>query len=138
MANCIIRGNTPNEIWVEGGITVEYSKMLGGYAGCGNIYAEPLFADPTSDGSHILAGSPCIDAANSDQVPGDVTTDLGGSPRFVDDPDTEDTGIGDPPIVDMGAYQYQLEDTCPAELNGDDKVNIDDMFQILGDWGPCP
>ena len=26
---------------------------------------------------------------------------------------------------------------CPEDLNGDGKVNIDDLFVILGEWGPC-
>ena len=29
-------------------------------------------------------------------------------------------------------------DDCPEDLNDDGKVNIDDLFVILGDWGPCP
>jgi hypothetical protein len=37
-----------------------------------------------------------------------IPFDLDGNPRFVDDPDTDDTGHGTPPIVDMGAYEYQV------------------------------
>ncbi len=29
-------------------------------------------------------------------------------------------------------------DPCPADLTGDDQVNIDDIFAVLGLWGPCP
>ena len=29
-------------------------------------------------------------------------------------------------------------DDCPEDVNGDGKVNIDDLFEILGHWGPCP
>ena len=29
-------------------------------------------------------------------------------------------------------------DDCPEDINGDGKVNIDDLFEILGAWGPCP
>jgi hypothetical protein len=35
----------------------------------------------------------------------DLTTDLDGNPRFLEIPETPDTGNGDPPIVDMGAYE---------------------------------
>ena len=28
-------------------------------------------------------------------------------------------------------------DTCPADVNNDNQVNIDDLFQILGAWGAC-
>ena len=43
-------------------------------------------------------------------VPNDISTDLDDNPRFVDDPDTADTGIGSAPIIDMGAYEFQ---SCP-------------------------
>ena len=64
--------------------------------------ADPLFVDPDGpdhdpetfdDNNYRLgAGSACIDAADNAAVPKRVTLDLDGNPRFVDDPDTEDTG----------------------------------------------
>ena len=48
-------------------------------------------------------------------------TDLDGNPRFVDDPNADDTGFGDPPIVDMGAYEFR--DPC-ADDDGDGRVTI--------------
>lgn len=54
----------------------------------------------------LSAGSPLIDAGNNTSVPGAITTDLAGNNRFIDDPDTTDTGVGTPPIVDKGAYEY--------------------------------
>jgi len=86
--------------------------------------------DPTSTGVdegandnygdlHLSAGSPCTDAADNGAVPLDASDvdddgdtaeatplDLDYSTRFVDDPDTPDTGIGAPPIVDMGVYEF--------------------------------
>ncbi len=39
-------------------------------------------------------------------MPGGVTVDIAGLPRFFDDPDVPDTGAGlTPPYVDMGAYE---------------------------------
>jgi len=66
----------------------------------------------------LLAGSPCIDAgdneadtdASTPEIDPLPDTDLDGNPRFVDDPDTADTGhpgATGPPIVDMGAYENQ-------------------------------
>ncbi len=31
-----------------------------------------------------------------------------------------------------------VENDCPADLTGDDQVNIDDIFAVLGLWGECP
>ena len=35
------------------------------------------------------------------------------------------------------AYVFHKDASCPADLNGDGKVNIDDLFLILGAWGTC-
>jgi hypothetical protein len=64
----------------------------------------------------LTAGSPSVDAADNTAVPGDVTTDLDGLPRFLDVPETPDTGNGAVPIVDMGAYEA-LGDGCLAITN---------------------
>lgn len=32
----------------------------------------------------------------------------------------------------------ECEDLCPADFTGDDVVNIDDIFAVLGLWGDCP
>ncbi|UCD74768.1 MAG: hypothetical protein JSV91_13390 [Phycisphaerales bacterium] len=138
VANCILWNNDLYEIGESNSsVTVSYSNVQGGYSGEGNIDADPAFADAGSGNYRLSAGSPCIDAADNNAVPAWVTTDLDGEQRFVDDPDTDDTGLGDPPLVDMGAYEYQPPDPCPADLNNDGVVNIDDLFEVLAQWGPC-
>ena len=47
------------------------------------------------------------DKKGNTAVPKGVVTDLDGNPRFIEDPDTPDTGLGDCPIVDRGAYEFQ-------------------------------
>jgi hypothetical protein len=92
--------------------------VQGGWTGPGNIDANPMLADPdgpddvlgtTDDDLHLLPGSPGIDAGDNLSVPEEVTTDLEGNPRFVDDPDTDDTGYppDGAPIVDLGAFEFQ-------------------------------
>jgi hypothetical protein len=118
LTNCILWGDTPEEILLENStITVTYSDVQGGWAGTGNIDADPTFADAEG---HLSPGSPCIDAADNTAVPADtedldgdedvtepIPFDLDGNPRFADDIGTPDSGLGDPPIVDMGAYEFQ-------------------------------
>ncbi len=53
----------------------------------------------------LQSASPCIDAGDNTAVPEDITTDLDGNPRFLEIPETPDTGNGTLPIVDMGAYE---------------------------------
>jgi len=112
LANCILWANTPSQIGSNA--TVSYSDVQGGWPGVGNIDADPLFVDPKGpdnvmgtqdDNLRLLGGSACLDAGNNTAVPPAVTVDLGGDPRFTDDPATADTGHGTPPIVDMGAYE---------------------------------
>ncbi|MFZ5809752.1 MAG: beta strand repeat-containing protein [Chloroflexota bacterium] len=84
---------------------VTYSDIQGGYAGAGNIEADPLFVDAASGNLRLQLTSPAIDAGNNAAVPAGVTTDLDGNARFVDVLSVPDTGSGTPPIVDMGAYE---------------------------------
>ncbi|UCC30456.1 MAG: hypothetical protein JSU86_19935 [Phycisphaerales bacterium] len=136
LANCILWGDTPDEIY--GPAIVAYSDVEGGYMGTGNVDADPGFIGPHGAGNtlgtpaddlHLSAGSPCIDAGDN-TVPAlvGITTDFDGSARFADDPTVDpDPGNGTPPVVDMGAYEYQAD--CNA--NG-----IIDSLDITE--GTCP
>jgi len=121
LTNCILWGNAPDQIFDNDSTPdVTYSDVQDGYPGVGNIAADPLFVDV--DGPDDLAGtpddnlrlhvnSPAIDAGDNAAVPEYITTDRDGQPRFVDVPSVPDTGDGDPPIVDMGAYEHQVQAT---------------------------
>ncbi len=37
-----------------------------------------------------------------------------------------------------GTLNITCGSPCPADLTGDDQVNIDDIFAVLGLWGDCP
>ena len=139
MTNCIL-WDGGDEVWNNDNsiINITDSDVQKGWPGAGNIDSDPLFVDfgfwddngtsfyPGDDfwvegDYHFLPGSPCIDAGDNTAVPGGIVTDLDGNPRFVDDPNTDDTGFGDPPIVDMGAYEFR--DPC-ADDDGDGRVTI--------------
>ncbi len=120
--NCILWANSPSQIDDGAGTAVvENCLVQGGYSGSGNIDADPWFSDSAGGSFSLLPGSPCIDAGSNAGVPqdtcdidanGDVTelapVDRNGSPRFVDDPGTPDTGVGSPPIVDIGACEFPM------------------------------
>jgi hypothetical protein len=73
-------------------------------------------------------------AVNNTALPTALATDLDGNPRSVDDPLTSDTGNGLPPIVDMGAYEFQADPLLcvPADFNCDGSVD-EDGLAILAD-----
>jgi predicted outer membrane repeat protein len=113
---------------VSGTVNIAYSIVQGGAVGAGNKDADPRFVDAggldnilgtLDDNLRLRAGSPAIDAGDNAVVPGDVTTDRDGNPRFVEDRDVVDTGRGSPPLVDMGAYEYAplLPSGPPADLS---------------------
>ncbi len=126
VSNTVAWNNTGDSI---NGAVVTYSDIQGGWAGEGNIDADPLFVDPDNGDYRLSPGSPCIDA-------GDNTTvvcalfDLDGNERFADDPRTRDTGFGRPPITDMGAYEFG----SPSAGRGDDcNLNgLDDECELAG------
>jgi hypothetical protein len=141
VTNCILWGNTPNG--VSAFATIAYSNVQGGFPGIGNMDADPLFVDPDNGDYRLLPGSPCIDAGHNNAIVNIADTDLGGYPRFADDPDTADTGCGVPVIVDMGGYEYQGNpaDVTLADLNGDNVVGVDDFGALMDCWSssdePC-
>jgi len=142
--------------------TMSYCDITGGLPpgvidGGGNIDADPLFVDPDGpdddpntfeDNDYRLsAGSPCIDAADNEAVPADtldldddgdteepIPFDVDGNARFVDDLGMPDSGNGAPPIVDMGAYEFQGK-TCFADLDGDRDVDWEDLTVLLDSYG---
>lgn len=79
-SNSAMRGS---QIFENGGITVTYCDVQGGWPGNGNINMDPMFADLNSYNFHLRPGSPCINTGN----PSDPT-DPNGS------------------VVDMGVYYY--------------------------------
>ena len=127
IGNSIIWGNSvPDGICIQNsqtagalGVQASFSCIEGGYAGIANIQIDPLFVGGGS--FELLGGSPCIDRGDNSQVPGDVVEDLAGMPRFMDDPLTYDFGGGQPPIVDLGAYEYW------ADCNGNGVIDSEDI-----------
>jgi hypothetical protein len=121
LSNCVLWGNTPAQLQTGNAIfpvTADWSLVEGGWPGAANIDGEPLFVDPASGDFRLGEGSPAIDAGFNLKVPADVPdldgdgdtmeplpVDLAGDARFADDPEVADTGLGLPPIVDMGAFE---------------------------------
>jgi hypothetical protein len=151
VTNCIFWENGDSEIYGPL-ITVKYSCIQGGWPGISNIDANPLFVD-VDDNLRLLAGSPCIDAGDSNSVgadladldgDGDTTEpipwDLDGHNRFFDDPNTADTGAGTGPIVDMGAYEFgpscgDTDHPYPiGDMNSDCEVDITDVVILALAW----
>lgn len=91
--NCILWDDFPNEVVNSGigGANVAYSDVEGGYAGTGNIAADPNFINPAAGDFSLESGSPCIDAGTATGAP---ATDIRGVIR------PQGTG------VDMGAYEF--------------------------------
>ncbi len=92
--------------------SVSWSDVEGGDAtslGTGNIALDPLFADPASGNYRLRRDSPCVDSGWTGTVDGThtPTVDLDGYSRPVDVPSVADSGSGDVPYMDMGAYEVQ-------------------------------
>jgi hypothetical protein len=117
VVNSILWADAIDEVFVGfGTISVSYSDVGGsGFSGTGNKSADPVFVNPAAGDLRLGPASPAVDAGRNASVPVGTTTDINGLPRFFDDPTVPDTGVGTPPIVDMGAYErVPLSVTAPS------------------------
>jgi hypothetical protein len=88
IVNSIFWGNGTDGSNLGGNnLNVSYSDVQGGFAGTGNINADPLFIG--GGDYHLGVGSPCIDKGTSVGAP---THDIEGTPRDA--------------VPDMGAYEW--------------------------------
>jgi len=101
IANSIVWDNTGEEVWnYNSSVNVIYSDIQGGYAGVGNINADPLFIDVDAGDYGLQIESPCIDAGTADLDQDgveDITDYLGGAP-------------------DMGAFEMVISVNPPTNI----------------------
>lgn len=117
--------------WISGNPepTVEYCNFNGSSGPTWYDVDPQFFRNPTPGGDgnwgtadddygdlRIGCGSVLADAGDNDAVPVELTTDLGGLPRFTDNPQVADAGNGTAPIVDIGAHEFQPGAGCGACL----------------------
>jgi len=101
LKNSIIWGNGDDIYGGPSGYTVSYCDIQDGdFSGSnGNISSNPSFVDAGAGDYRISEGSPCVDAATSDDAP---TLDMHRRRQW-DDPNVTDTGGGARTWYDMGA-----------------------------------
>lgn len=164
--NCIFSGNTTpggDPLPVNAGNDIAPSFCLieapAEFDGRhGTFIAKPTFVDPlgpdgiptTGDEDYTLAlGSPGLDAGSNLLLPADtldldadgdtiepLPLDLAGRPRIADAPRTPDIGEGEPPVVDMGAFETIPPGlTCPGDIDGNAFIGAADLNIILADFG---
>ncbi|MHC4945293.1 MAG: hypothetical protein ACYTG7_19935, partial [Planctomycetota bacterium] len=104
ITNTILWNNSAStgpQIHVQSGSpAVTYCDVQGGWTGEGNIDADPLFADPSSDDLHLTWLSPCINRGTNDGAP-------------VDDMDSDTRPCMG--CVDMGADEFMGDHPLEAD-----------------------
>jgi Right handed beta helix region len=162
LTNCIFWANSDaggmdasaqiHETGGTGPLTVNYCVVQGGWTGSGgnNINADPLFVDADGaddtvgtddDNLRLSADSPCIDVADFDTyvTNGGTSVDLDGLARTFDDVFSANTGVGLQTYLDMGAYEFSVAESCPADFNSDGVLNFFDVQAFLSAFSSgCP
>jgi hypothetical protein len=107
------------------------------FPGC--TESDPLFVDADGpdnrpgtedDALALQPGSPAVDAAENASVPVGTVLDFAGAPRFHDDPCAVDVGLGEPPIVDMGALEFPVS-SCPGGVGTEQEGAADRSLSAL-------
>jgi predicted outer membrane repeat protein len=121
--NTIVWDNdAPTDPQIHGlGQIVLHCDVQGGYAGMGNIDADPLFRGVPGAEYEPRPGSPVNDAGDNALIPLDqldldgdgvlnepTPMDLDGFARRMAEPLAPDTGAGTAPLVDMGALEQRV------------------------------
>lgn len=93
LTNCILWGGDPTSSMIDGPVTVTYSNIERGYAGTGNISADPKFVNAAAGNYRLQATSPCVNtgSAAASDLP---ASDIEGLPRTIES------------APDMGAYEF--------------------------------
>ncbi len=128
-ANCVVWDNGPAAI--IGNASFNFCNSDPWQEGFCNVCEDPSFVDAGSLNFALRPGSPCIDAGDNLCLPAGLTMDIACHCRCVDDPYTQDTGRGTGPLVDIGAYEYQVE--C-SEIMLTAKTSCPQAGQIRFDW----
>jgi hypothetical protein len=127
--NSILWDNIPNQILVGSGtVEAEYSNIMGGWAGIGNIDQNPEFYDPITGDYSLGALSPCRDSGTPDTTGLSLPLfDLAGNLR-----------IGNA-RVDMGAYEYydRFHLMLKVFLEGPFNGNTMDTILLQNDFIPA-
>jgi len=112
--NCIIWGNSPDQVYNNGRMNISYSDIQNSWEGIGNINADPLFAD----GYHLIGYSPCINAGDPNYTPDVNETDIDGELRIVGG------------RIDMGADEF----VCVGDFDGNGQENFADYAVFAAAW----
>ena len=123
--NSIIHGNLGDTLQIRdvsgGDVTAKYSNVQGGFIGVGNVDVTPQFVNPAGGDFHLLRTSACVDAGDPATVTTEGSLDLDGDPRRFS------------MRIDMGIDEFRKA----GDVTGDHFTNIDDLVQVITNWGPC-
>jgi len=133
MRDSIFWGNGGEEIGSNNSIlpVITYSDIRGGYAGSGNIDADPLFVDGAYHSYYIsqtaadqATDSPCLDSGSSPAS--SICVDVSGSQVCMDQLTTRSDAQPDAGTVDMGCHAMFPQ-------NGMDLI-LENVIMGSGDW----
>ncbi len=144
VSNCVVWGNTAaaGAITHLGQTVARHSDIEGGFAGVGNVDADPLFRDAGAGDYRLRRSSACVDSGLNGAVLADefdlnsngnvsepTPWDWSGAERFVDDGASAPNGSA---VVDMGASERAV---CVGDANDDLVIGFADLNVVLSQFG---
>lgn len=145
LLNCIVINQSATSEDGPGTLSATFSLLPEGPMGApnasGNFNANPMFTDPMMGDFTFMANSPAIDAGNSRGNFSwinvlDISTDLAGNIRNLDDPETANSGISTWELcIDLGAYEFQPSaNDCRVDFTEDGELDFFDISSFLTEF----
>lgn len=146
LVNCIIAGNAganllPSlrpEIPTIRWSLIQEVLVPGPNFGPGIVNVEPRFVNPVANDFRLAADSRAVDAGDAGGILSDMTRDLAGQARRVDDA-AQDQGTGGAPLPDLGAFERVTVTGCSgadlasegAAAGGDGILDNNDFVRFI-------
>ena len=139
MINCIMTRNTPENILLDqgGSVDIQYSNISGGWNGTGNIDENSLFCNPVINDYYLAENSPCVGTGYNGLNMGGfgIGCEALSLNPIIDEIENFEILEDTSPFVFVSASYYNFIDEYTLYLSSDNNaINFDEISEYGTGW----